>query len=151
MAFVTHFNNTKKIMWLGSVCILPNQSRVVDERFIPKPAVIKTDSALDLILGNLNATKSMAKVKELNADELGLALAEELSNGNRKTVIESIQKAMLAFKPDDSGAALAEELNAFSEHWSNQDVADIEAHLATDEIAADESRAEILRTILGDK
>ncbi len=151
MAFVTHFNNTKKIMWVGSVCILPNQSRKVDERFLDnKPAAAPAESS-DLILGNLNATKSMAKVKELNADELAQALTEEQGGKVRVTVIESIQKAMLAFKPDDSGAALAEELNAFSEHWSNQDVADIEAHLATDEIAADESRAEILRTILGDK
>lgn len=152
MAFKPYYNNTKKVLWIGSVKVPAGQTRPVDENLMPNTQAAQVNAPkLDTIFGELNAAKSMALVKTLNQEQLAAALVEETEGKARKSVIEAVQKSLLALKDENSEAnQRAAELEAFAAHWSNQTPENITAHLESDDVKADAGKLDILNAILGD-
>lgn len=151
MAFKSHYNGTKKPIWVGSVCIPAGESRPVDERFIPKAVTVKKpdEGGAKSMFDGLNKDKSLALIKGFDQTQLQAALADEEANGKRKSVIEAINKALLAVQ-DNGDQDHQEALEAFSAHWSNQPMEAVKAHLASDEMQGEGKQefAAILQSII---
>jgi hypothetical protein len=152
MAFKPYYNNTKKLMWIGSVKVPAGQTRPVDENLIPNTQAAQVNAPkLNTIFGELNAAKSMVLVKTLDQTQLAAALVEETEDKARKSVIEAVQKSLLALKDENSPAnQRVAELEAFAAHWSNETLENIAVHIESDDVKADEGKLDILNAILGD-
>lgn len=144
-----YYNKTNKPVWIGSVKIMPGEARPVDPRFIPKIKKLDVVQAVAGLFGDLNAAKSIALVKTLDQEKLNQALTEEQTGKKRTSVIEAINKKLLEFKAQDT--ARNEELEAFATHWSNQTPDAIRAHLESDDVKDDQSKQDILNSVLGEQ
>lgn len=153
MSKVAFHNEQKKPVWLGGVRVPAGETRMVDSRFIPNDCAgaIVDKTPIKNLFDGLNVSKSIELIGDFDRDKLQAALLDEQANGKRKGVIDAINKGLLSV--DNADQEQAEELEAFSAYWANMPLDEVQKHLDTPEMQAQDQAAfsDILRAIIGEE
>lgn len=99
-------NNSQKVIHVGSVMILPEETKPVDDSLSTAPAVVALISRKALAV-----VKATAKEKEAGSEETGDG-KKPLSRMNKQELTEECLKLGLDILEDDTKETLAEKIRA---------------------------------------
>ena len=99
-------NNSQKVIHVGSVMILPEETKTVDDSLSTAPAVAALISRKALAV-----VKSTAKERETGSEETGDG-KKPLSRMNKQELTEECLKLGLDILEDDTKETLAEKIRA---------------------------------------